>query len=186
MREKPVRCFSSAAEQLKGPEGYFTSPAFSNARWSLAGEQRDERIRVFGRKLLRRLDDLGMPFAPVVGLMDLAQARHRYVTGLDPWSPAESPYLDGTAIQFAHCIHKELHPRSWLLFAEIAFDVARLAQIPVLWGGFAHPVMAGVFRTYEGVEPDNWRVDKRTYGVRKRAALEWVYEGVPLAQPPNL
>lgn len=130
-------------------------------------------MRIFGQKLLRRLDGMCMPFFPQVGLMTLREARHRYVTGVDPWVPMASPYLDGTAITFAHCIHKDLHPRSWALFAEIGFDVARTASIPVLWGGFADEPMPGTFRIYDGACPEGWAVDKRTYGVRSRPELPY-------------
>lgn len=172
-----VRCFTSAAAHLKGPEGFQFLPAFSNARWTLAGDQRDERMRTFGAKLLRRLDGMGMPFYPRVGLMELKQARQRYVTGVDPWEPMLNPYLDGTGIEFAHVFHqRELPPKCWILFAEIAFDVARLAQIPVMWGGFSEWMNPGLFVTYPGAVPDGWRVDDRTYGVRKRGKLDYAWE----------
>jgi len=171
--ERPLKCFSSAAAAMKGPPGYFASAAFSNCRWTLAGDQRDDRMRRFCQKFLRRLDSMDMPFYPQLGLMDLKTARHRYVTGVDPWRPAESPYLDGTAVTFAHCLHDDLHPRCWALFAEIGFDVARLAQVPVMWGGFADPRMPGTFRIYDGACDTGWRVDKRTYGVRKGGELPY-------------
>lgn len=178
MREKAVRCFSSAAEFMKGPDGYFTSPAFSNLRWSLAGEQRDERMRLFTRKLLRRLDQMNIPFYAAGGLIDLKTARHRFVTGLDPWEPMNNPYLDGTAARFEHCIHgKSLDRRSWWLFAEIAFDVARLAQTPVMWGGFSDWCEPGLWAIYPGATPDGWRVDRRTYGSKRNYDLPWELEG---------
>jgi len=177
MREKPVTCFSSAADAMKGPEGYFTSPAFSNARWTTAGEQRNEDMRLFCRKLLSRLDKLGMPFYPKVGLMDLRIARHRYVTGIDPWSPIESPFLDGVAIEFAHCILDEMDWRCWALFAEVAFDVGKLAQIPVLWGGFADCKRPGLFMVrWSELVPAGFHQDARTYcsRIRSKLPLEWV------------
>lgn len=170
-----VRCYSSAASAIKGPVGFETLPAFRNSRWTLAGDQRDERIRLFGAKLLKRLDGMQMPFYPQVGLMDLKTARQRYVTGTDPWEPLLSPYLEGTAIKFAHVFEPELPPKCWWLFAEIGFDVARLASIPVMWGGFSAWHMPGVFGLYDGALPEGWRVDDRTYKVRKRGFLE--YEG---------
>lgn len=173
MREKAVTCFSSAASVMKGPEGYLTSPAFSDLRWTLAGDQRDERMRLFGRKLLKRLEGLGMPFYPEVGLMDHRTAQQRYVTGADPWKPIESPYLDGVAIRFRHCLLRELEPRCWWLFAEIGFDVGRLAQIPVMWGGFADVAMPGLWVIFPGAAPAGWRVDRRTYGVRSGYPLVW-------------
>lgn len=167
MREKAVTCFTSAAEHMSAPAGFMTSPAFSNLRWTLAGDQRDERVRVFARKLLKRLDGMQMPFFPEVGLMNLPTARHRYVTGLDPWTPAESPFLDGVMVRFRHCVHRELPAKCWELFGEIGFDVARLAQIPMMWGGAKvadiHP---GDWMVYDKVEPAGWIADKRTYGVR--------------------
>lgn len=170
---KTVRCFTSAAAFMKGPAGFQTLPAFLNSRWTLAGDQRDERMRLFGQKLLRRLDKMGMPFYPRVGLMDLKTARQRFVTGADPWEPMLNPYLDGTGIQFAHVFEPELPGRCWILFAEVAFDVARLAQIPVMWGGFADHCNPGLFVTYPGAVPDGWRVDDRTYGVRNRGKLDY-------------
>ena len=137
--ESVANCYSSAASFLKGPPGFKSSAAFVNSRWTLAGDQQDERIRLFGQKLLRRLDGMEMPFYPEVGLMDLKTARQRYVTGVDPWEPMMNPFLDGHAIKFRHVFHADadLPPKCWVLFAEIGFDVARLAQIPVMWGGFA-------------------------------------------------
>lgn len=170
-----VRCFSSAAAFMKGPAGFETLPAFLNARWSLAGEQRDERIRLFGRKLLQRLDMMGMPFYPRVGLMELKTARMRYVTGADPWEPMLNPYLDGTGIEFAHVFEPDLPGKCWILFAEVAFDVARLAQIPVMWGGFSEWVNPGLFVTYDGALPNGWRVDDRTYKVRDRGKLDYAW-----------
>lgn len=167
-----VRCYTSAAAFMKGPAGFETLPAFSNSRWTLAGDQRDERMRLFGAKLLRRLDKMGMPFFPEVGLMDLKTARQRYVTGVDPWEPMLNPYLDGTGIKFRHVFEEHLPAKCWALFAEVAFDVARLAQIPVMWGGFSDWSIPGLFATYPGAVPDGWRVDDRTYGVRHRGKLE--------------
>lgn len=169
-----VRCYSSAALAMKGPEGFETSPAFCNARWTLSGQQRNEQIREFGRKLLLRLDGMQMPFYPQVGLIDLPTARYRWVTGVDPWEPMMNPYLDGVAINFAHVFETELHPLCWNLFAEIGFDVARLAQIPVMWGGFAEWKLPGLFCLYDGAVPDGWRVDSRTYGVRNRVKIEMI------------
>lgn len=168
-----VRCYSSAAAFMKGPAGFKTLPAFVNSRWTLAGDQRDEKMRLFGRKLLSRLDGMDMPFYPRVGLMDLKTARQRYVTGVDPWEPMLSPYLDGSAIQFAHVFEPHLPARCWNLFAEIAFDVARLASIPVMWGGFADHYNPGLFAIYNGAVPDGFRVDNRTYGVRNRGKLDF-------------
>ena len=179
MREKPVRCFSSAAEQLRGPEGFLTSPAFADLRWTMAGDQRREEMRLFCRKLLKRLDGMGMPFYPAVGAMDHRTARYRYVTGLDPWAPLDSPFLDGTAIRFRHCVHAELDPRSWYLFAEIAFDVARLAHTPVMWGGFCFAAPdPGTFMLYDGPPvPAGWHVDNRTYGVKGVPRYEPRFDG---------
>ena len=171
MREKAVTSFSSAAEAMQGPPGFQTSAAFRNLRWTIAGEQRQEGMRLFCRKLLRRLDEMSMPFYPDVGAMDVKTARHRYVTGVDPWPPSENPFLDGYAIRFAHCIRKQLEPKCWWLFAEIGFDVARLAQIPVMWGGFADEPDMGLWQLYSGHTPNGWSVDNRTYGVKKRAPL---------------
>lgn len=168
-----VRCFTSAAAFMKGPVGFQTLPAFLNARWTLAGEQRDERMRLFGRKLLKRLDGMGMPFYPRVGLMELKTARQRYVTGTDPWEPMINPYLDGSGIEFAHVFEPELPGRCWILFAEIAFDVANLAQIPVMWGGFSDWSNPGLFVIYDGATPDGWRVDDRTYKVRGRGKIDY-------------
>lgn len=169
MREKAVTCFSSAAEHMSAPPEYFTSAAFRDLRWTMAGDQRDERMRTFCRKLLARLDGLKMPFYPAVGLMNLPTARHRYVTGLDPYSPSESPFLDGSAVVLKHCIHgADMPKRCWVLLAEIGFDVARLAQIPIIWGGLnAGNYSPGHFQTYDGFQPENWIVDGRTYGVRR-------------------
>lgn len=172
-----VKCFTSAASYLKGPEGFKTLPAFINSRWTLAGDQRDDRIRVFGSKLLRRLDSMGMPFYPQVGLMSLKTARQRYVTGLDPWEPMMNPYLDGVAIKFAHVIESELPARCWVLFAEVAFDVARLAQISVMWGGFSDWHIPGLFCLWDGQTPDGWRVDARTYRSRTSVKLDYRSEG---------
>lgn len=168
-----ARCFSSAASNMKQPPAYFGSAVFSQLRWTLAGDQRDERMRLFCRKLLRRLDGMDMPFYPAVGLMDHRTARQRFVTGLDPWSPAESPFLDGVAIEFRHCVAETLAPRCWAFFAEVGFDVARLSQIPVIWGGFADDYRPGTFIVYDGSCPQGWNVDKRTYGVRKGLDLEY-------------
>ena len=171
--EKQAKCFSSAAALMKGPEGFRTLPAFYNARWSVAGEQRDERMRLFGRKLLARLDGMDMPFYAQVGLMDLKTARQRYVTQTDPWSPMTNPYLDGVAISFKHVFEDELPPRCWILFAEIGFDVARLAQIPVMWGGFSDWPLPGLFCLWDGSTPDGWRVDQRTYKCRTGGKLDY-------------
>lgn len=170
-----IRCYTSAADDLRGPAGFKTSPAFVNSRWTLAGDQRDERMRVFGRKLLSRLDGMGMPFYPMVGLMDHKTARQRYVTGVDPWPPIINPYLDGVAIKFGHVFKRleDMHPKQWVLFAEVGFDVARLARIPVMWGGFADFHEPGMFCVYDGATPDGWRVDARTYGVRVGGKLEY-------------
>lgn len=167
------KCFSDAAAALKGPPGYFTSGAFSNQRWTIVGDQRDERMRLFGRKLLARLDGMEMPFYPKVGLMTRRVAQQRYVTGVDPWKPMENPYLDGEAIEFAHCILSKLDARQWVLFAEVGFDVGRLAGIAVMWGGFAIPAQPGVWRVYNGHEPDGWKACGRTYGTRRKAVLEY-------------
>lgn len=172
-REEAPRCFSSAAEYLKGPEGFRTLPAFINSRWTLAGDQRDDRMRLFGQKLLARLDGMNMPFYPEVGLMELKRARQRYVTGADPWTPAESPYLDGTAIKFRHVFREHLPPRCAILLAEVAFDVARLAQISVMWGGFSEWRVPGLFAIWEGVTPNGWRVDKRTYRCKVGGKIEY-------------
>ena len=172
MREKAVKCFSSAAERMKGPAGYQTSPAFLDARWTAKGDQRDERIRLFGHKLLRRLDSMDMPFKVVAGLMDQRTARQRFVTDVDPWPPMMNPFLDGVAIEFAHVFEQELHPLCWQLFAEVGYDVARLAQIPVLWGGFSDWKRPGLWMVYRGQVSDGWRVDARTYGVRGRVKLD--------------
>lgn len=168
-----IKCFSSAAAFMKGPAEFKTLPAFSQLRWTLAGDQRDERMRLFCRKLLSRLDGMQMPFYPAVGLMDLRTAQHRYVTGLDPWSPVMSPYLDGTAIKFAHVFHSQLHAKCWILFAEIGFDVARLAQIKVMWGGFCDVPEPGLWMLYPDAVPTGWRVDNRTYGVRNRGKHDY-------------
>ena len=171
--QKAVTCFSSAADVMRAPEAYFKSPAFAHLRWTMAGEQRNEAMREFCRKLLRRLDGLSMPFYPVVGLMSHKVAAQRYVTGADPWPPSANPYLDGDAIEFRHCILSEMPERCWYLFAEIAFDVARLAQTPVMWGGFSDVNRPGMFRYYAGAVPDGFRVDKRTYGSKRQTELPW-------------
>lgn len=172
MREKQVKCFSSAADAMKGPAGFMTSSAFRNLRWTMAGDQRDERMRLFCRKLLKRLDGLGMPFYPEVGLMEHKTAQGRYVRGVDPWPPMANPYLDGVAVKFRHCIHEELEPRCWALFAEIGFDVARLAQIPIAWGGFSVYREPGYWEVYDGPSAEIV-VDRRTYGVRKGIELPY-------------
>ena len=168
-----TRSFSEAADRLRAPGEYFSSPAFSRLRWTLAGEQRDERMRLFTRKLLQRLDGMDSPFYPAVGLMDHKTALRRYVTAEDVWKPIESPYLDGSAVLFKHCILQELDFRQWVLFAEIGFDVAALAQIPVMWGGFSEFHAPGLWRIYDGVQPSGWRVDNRTYKVRNRGRLDY-------------
>lgn len=173
MRVKAVKCFSSAADAMKAPPDYFSSAAFSHLRWTLAGDQRDERMRLFTRKLLRRLDGMDMPFFPSVGLMNHKTAQQRYVTGVDPWPPVINPYLDGEAVEFRHCILDEMPERCWWLFAEIAFDVAKLSQIPILWGGFSDVNRPGMFRLFGGAVPDGFRVDKRTYGSKLRHELPW-------------
>lgn len=165
--------YSEAAAILKGPAGFETLPAFSNSRWTLAGEQRDERMRLFCRKLLARLDKMAWPFFPEVGLMDVKTARHRYVTNVDPWSPMESPYLDGTAVNFRHVFRDDMPPKCWVLFAEVGFDVARLAQISVMWGGFSDHRKPGLWMIYPGAVPNGWRVDDRTYKVRNRGKLDY-------------
>lgn len=171
-----VRCYTSAAAAMKGPGGFQTLPAFLNSRWTLAGDQRDERMRLFCRKLLARLDGMSMPFYPEVGLMDRRTAQHRYVTGLDPWTPVLNPYLDGSAVKFRHVFEDTLHPRCWVLFAEIGFDVARLAQVQVMWGGFSDYCEPGLWMIYPGATPDGWRVDNRTYKVRNRGEIPY-HEG---------
>lgn len=184
MREKAVRCYTSAADVMRAPEGFMASPAFAHQRWTIHAEQRDERIRLFARKLLRRLDGLNMPFRATVGLMNYAEAQHRYVTGRDPWLPMENPFFDGVAIRFAHCLLEGgMDPKCWSLFGEIGFDVARLAQIPVMWGGFNDPHNLppdpGFWQVYDGVTPDGMYVDRRTYGYRKGpAAPSRVFEAV--------
>lgn len=172
MREKAVNCFTSAADVLKQPPAYFGSAAFSRLRWTLAGDQRDERMRLFCRKLLARLDAMDMPFYPAVGLMSHKVAQQRYVTLADPWPPIASPFLDGTAIEFRHCVADVLAPRCWALFAEIGFDVARLAQIPVAWGGFATLKRPGMWKIHDGPDHD-WFVDRRTYGVKTKGEIEY-------------
>lgn len=167
------RCFSSAAAAMKGPPGYLASAAFSHLRWSIVGDQRDERMRLFCRKFLKRLDGMEMPFYPKVGLMNRLTAQQRYVTGTDPWPPVESPYLDGEMISFAHCIHGSLSLRQWALFAEVGFDVARLASIPVMWGGFSCWGNPSAFRIYNGFEPEGWKVCGRTYGTRKKSEQQF-------------
>lgn len=158
--------YSSAAEMMKAPPEHFASAAFSHLRWTTAGEQRDERMRLFGRKLLRRLDAMDMPFYAAVGLIDLRTAQSRFVRQMDPWTPAESPFLDGTAIEFKHCVHEHLPARCWSLFAEIGFDVARLCQTRVMWGGFNASPRPGMWMLYDGACPSGWTVDRNTYGVR--------------------
>lgn len=167
------RSFSEAAARLKAPGEFFASPAFSRLRWTTAGEQRDERMRLFTRKLLARFDAMDMPFYPEVGLMDHRTAQRRYVMFDDPWKPLESPFLDGTAVQFKHCVLDDLDERQTIFFAEVGFDVAALAQIPVMWGGFAEPRNPLMWRVYDGVEPFGWRVDDRTYKVRRRGKLDY-------------
>lgn len=177
MREKAVKCFTSAAERLRGPEGFLASPAFANLRWTLAGDQRREEMRIFGRKLLKRLDGMGMPFYPAVGLMNLPDARHRFVMGADPWSPAESPFLDGSAIEFAHCLHQTLPAKCWELFAEVGFDVARLASIRVMWGGVSHWERPGMFMLAPDDNadvPQGWYVDGRTYRERSKRVIPFL------------
>lgn len=166
------RSFSESADAMRGPADLFSSPAFARARWAATLIGHDERMRFFTRKLLRRLDGMSMPFHVEAGCMTPAVARQRYVTGTDPWLPMESPFLDGTAVGFRHVL-REPDPKGWVLFAEVGFDVANLAQIPVMWGGFAATKMPGVWRLYDGCEPDNWRVDDRTYTVRKRGKLDY-------------
>lgn len=175
MREKAVKCFSSAAEYMKQPPAFFGSAAFSRLRWTLAGDQRDERMRLFTRKLLRRLDGMDIPFYPAVGLMDHRTAQQRYVTGLDPWSPMASPFLDGIAVEFRHCVAEHLEPRCWALFAEVGFDVARLSQIPVAWGGFSNLKRPGMFMIHD-VHDHDWAVDRRTYGVKTKGELDYVLD----------
>lgn len=170
MRVKAVRCFSSAADAMKAPPDYFSSAAFSHLRWTLAGDQRDERMRLFCRKLLRRLDGMDMPFYPSVGLMNHKTAQQRYVTSVDPWPPIASPFLDGVAIEFRHCLLPDMAPRCWALFAEIGFDVARLAQIPVCWGGFSTLKRPGMWMIHDGGDYD-WFVDRRTYGVKTKGEI---------------
>lgn len=172
MRERAVTCFTSAAAAMKQPPAFFGSAAFSNLRWTLVGDQRDERMRLFCRKLLRRLDGMDMPFYPAVGLMNHKLAQQRYVTGADPWPPIASPFLDGTAIEFRHCVAESLHPRCWALFAEVGFDVARLSQIPVCWGGFSTLKRPGMWMIHDGHDHD-WFVDRKTYGVKTRGEIEY-------------
>lgn len=169
-REKAVNCFTSALQHLKAPEGYFSSPEFLHLRWSTAGEQRVEQMRLFCRKYLRRLDSMHVPLFPQVGLMDVKEARQRYVTGCDPWEPMLSPFLDGSAIRFRHCLHgAELPAHCTALLAEIAFDVARLSQIAIAWHGFSD---ADVM-TFELSGRPGLLVDGRTYGVRNRPKLDY-------------
>lgn len=177
MSAKAVTCFTSAAAMMKQPPAYFGSAAFSHLRWSLAGDQRDERMRLFCRKLLRRLDGMDMPFYPKVGLMDHAQARQRYVTGVDEWTPIESPFLDGVGIEFAHCVAETLPGKCWELFAEVAFDVAKLSQISVAWGGLSRWRRPGLFIVVDNpkVIPNGWAIDARTYRARTDVLLP--YEG---------
>lgn len=168
-----VQSYSDAAQLMKAPPGFYTSAAFSHLRWTTTGEQRDERMRLFCRKLLRRLDGMEMPFYPAVGLMDARTARWRYTVGLDPWSPAESPYLDGLAILFKHCVHEDMPPKCWALFGEIGFDVARLMSVPVLWGGFNELPKPGLFAIYDrGCVPNGMRLDRHTYGARRAPLLD--------------
>lgn len=156
--------------------GSFGTPAFQRRRWAAALVGHDERMRVFCSRLLTRLDGMRMPFQVRSGALSLMHARQRYVTGLDPWSPIESPFLDGTAFELEHASGRALDHRQAILLAEVGFDVARLAQVPVLWGGFAGTTRPGMWRLYQGVEPDDWRVDDRTYGVRKRGKLDYRFE----------
>lgn len=118
---------------------------------------------------------MDMPFYPAVGLMSHKVAQQRYVTGTDPWPPILSPFLDGVAIEFRHCVQDELPRRCWWLFAEIAFDVARLAQTPIMWGGFADVARPGLLCLYTGGVPDGWRIDRRTYGTKVKHELDYVY-----------
>lgn len=173
MGAKAVTCFSSAAAAMKQPPAYFGSAAFAHLRWTLAGEQRDERARLFCRKLLRRLDGMDMPFYPCVGLMNHAQARQRFVTGQDDWSPIESPFLDGVAIEFAHCVAQSLPAKCWELFAEVAFDVAKLSQISIAWGGLSRWRRPGLFIVVDDVKspPSGWAIDTRTYRARTDVLL---------------
>lgn len=172
MSAREAKCFSSALDLLKQPPAYFGSAAFSQKRWTLAGDQRDERMRVFTRKLLRRLDGMDIPFYPAVGLMDHKTAQQRYVMGIDPWSPMASPFLDGIAVEFRHCVAESLAPRCWALFAEVGFDVARLAQIPVAWGGFSSLKRYGMWMIHD-VHDHDWAVDRRTYGVKTKGEIEY-------------
>lgn len=186
---EPLRSYSSAAEAMKAPPGFYASAAFHHLRWTLAGEQRDERMRLFCRKLLKRLDHLDMPFYPAVGLMDQATARWRHAVSLDRWKPMESPFLDGVAIRFKHCVLEELDPKCWALFGEIGFDVARLMALPVLWGGFNEEEPdPGLFCVYDRPHiPSGMRLDRHTYGVRHGDLIDvGVIERVfnPLANPP--
>ena len=163
-----IRSYSSAADAMKAPPGFYASAAFSQLRWTTAGEQRDERMRLFGRKLLRRLDSLDMPFYPAVGLMDQRTARWRHAVSMDRWAPMESPFLDGVAIRFKHCVREHMEPRCWALFGEIGFDVARLMSLPMLWGGFNQPDPdPGFWCVYDGdAVPTGMRVDRHTYRYR--------------------
>lgn len=168
-----LRSYSSAADAMKAPPGYYASAAFAHLRWTAAGEQRDEGMRLFCRKLLKRLDHLDMPFYPAVGLMDLSTARWRHAVGMDRWKPMESPFLDGIAIRFKHCIHDELDPKCWALFGEIGFDVARLMSLPVLWGGFSEVPDPGLFAVYKKPAiPEGMRLDRHTYGARNAVQLD--------------
>lgn len=173
MREKAVKCFSSAADAMKGPPGYMSSAAFRDLRWTAVGDQRVDGAREFCRKLLARLDGMEMPFYPAVGLMDLKTARQRYVTNLDPWEPMESPFLDGIAFELKHCVRPELPGRCWFLLAEVAFDVARLASIPIAWGGFSRFDRPGMFVLAEDLLPEGFWIDGRTYGTRLKTRLEY-------------
>lgn len=169
----PLRTYSEAAEAMKAPPGFYASAAFLHLRWTVAGEQRDERMRLFCRKLLKRLDRLEMPFYAAVGLMNLQTARWRHLVGMDCWTPTESPYLDGIAIRFKHCVHEDLDPKCWELFGSIGFDVAKLAQIPVMWGGFSETPDPGLWCIYDSpAVPAGMRVDRNTHGVRSGGLLD--------------
>lgn len=172
LQERPVRSFSDAAEYMRASAGYFSSPAFAQLRWTCVGDQRNEDMRLFCRKLLRRLDGMEMPFYPEVGLMNVKTAQQRYVTGVDPWKPMENPYLDGVAIKLRHCLRDELPPRCWALVAEVGFDVARLAAIPVVWGGFQPGQSPGYWQLFDTGDPA-LVADKRTYGVKRGGLIEY-------------
>lgn len=162
-------CYSSAATAMQAPPEFFTSGAFSDRRWTFAGEQRDERCRLFTRKLLNRLDGMRMPFYVKTGLMDLRTAKGRYDMGIDPWTPMESPFLDGVAIEIEH-VHPvvEMTQHCWELIAEIAFDVARLAQISIVWGGLGGCGRPGLFVVIDNPKAiqAGFTADKRTYRFR--------------------